>query len=99
MHHLHSLICSEKFSQFLSYNHTISEGLQVNVQCLQRCPGLVAHRAPIAQLVEHQAVTREVVSSTPAGSRLRVKSFRIGTINRRSRLANTFYVYKFNVGR
>ena len=27
------------------------------------------------------------------------KSSRIRTINRRSRLANTFHVYKFNVGR
>ena len=25
------------------------------------------YRAPVAQLVEHRAVTREVVSSTPAG--------------------------------
>ena len=33
--------------------------------CLQYC-------APVAQLVEHQAVTREVVSSTPAGPTLRV---------------------------
>ena len=30
------------------------------------------HRAPVAQLVEHRAVTREVVSSTPAGPTLRV---------------------------
>ena len=29
-------------------------------------------RAPVAQLVEHQAVTREIVSSTPAGPTLRV---------------------------
>ena len=29
-------------------------------------------RAPLAQLVEHRAVTREVVSSTPAGPTLRV---------------------------
>ena len=29
-------------------------------------------RAPVAQLVEHRAVTREVVSSTPAGPTLRV---------------------------
>ena len=29
------------------------------------------HRAPVAQLVEHRAVTREVVSSTPAGPTLR----------------------------
>ena len=28
--------------------------------------------APVAQLVEHRAVTREVVSSTPAGPSLRV---------------------------
>ena len=28
--------------------------------------------APVAQLVEHRAVTREVVSSTPAGPTLRV---------------------------
>ena len=33
---------------------------------------LIAHRAPVAQLVEHLAVTREVVSSTPAGPTLRV---------------------------
>ena len=30
------------------------------------------HSAPVAQLVEHRAVMREVVSSTPAGKRLRV---------------------------
>ena len=29
-------------------------------------------REPVAQLVEHRAVTREVVSSTPAGPTLRV---------------------------
>ena len=29
------------------------------------------HRAPMSQLVEHRAVTREVVSSTPAGPTLR----------------------------
>ena len=28
--------------------------------------------APVAQMVEHRAVTREVVSSTPAGPTLRV---------------------------
>ena len=32
----------------------------------------ITHRAPVAQLVEHRAVTREVVSSTPAGPTLRV---------------------------
>ena len=31
-----------------------------------------ANRAPMAQLVEHRDVTREVVSSTPAGPTLRV---------------------------
>ena len=31
-----------------------------------------SHRAPVAQLVEHRAVTREVVSSTPTGSTLRI---------------------------
>ena len=30
------------------------------------------HRAPVAQMVEHGAVMREVVSSTPAGPTLRV---------------------------
>ena len=34
--------------------------------------GLFEHRAPVAQLVEHRAVMREVVSSTPAGPTLRV---------------------------
>ena len=29
-------------------------------------------RAPVAQLIEHQVVTREVMSSTPAGPTLRV---------------------------
>ena len=33
---------------------------------------IACHRAPVAQLVEHRAVTREVVSSTPAGPTLRV---------------------------
>ena len=30
------------------------------------------NRAPVAQMVERRAVTREVVSSTPAGPTLRV---------------------------
>ena len=30
------------------------------------------NRAPVAQLVEHRVVTREVASSTPAGPSLRV---------------------------
>ena len=29
-------------------------------------------RGPVAQLIEHRVVTREVVSSTPAGPTLRV---------------------------
>ena len=33
---------------------------------------LKLYRAPVAQLVEHRAVMREVVSSTPAGPTLRV---------------------------
>ena len=33
---------------------------------------LRVHRAPVAQLVEHRAVTREVASSTPDGPTLRV---------------------------
>ena len=33
---------------------------------------LLWESAPVAQLVEHRAVTREVVSSTPAGPTLRV---------------------------
>ena len=31
-----------------------------------------SYRAPVAQLVEHRVVMREVVSSTPAGPTLRV---------------------------
>ena len=30
------------------------------------------NRAPVAQLIEHRSVTREVVSSTPVGPTLRV---------------------------
>ena len=30
------------------------------------------YRAPVAQLIEHRSVTREVVSSTPVGPTLRV---------------------------
>ena len=37
-----------------------------------RVSQLTYHRAPVAQLVEHRAVTREVVSSSPAGPTLRV---------------------------
>ena len=33
------------------------------------------NRAPMAQLVEHRVVTREVVSSTPAGPTLRVLKY------------------------
>ena len=36
------------------------------------CSESVSNRAPVAQLVEHRAVTREVVSSSPAGPTLRV---------------------------
>ena len=36
--------------------------------------GLI-NRAPMAQLVEHRVVTREVVSSTPAGPTLRVLKY------------------------
>ena len=32
----------------------------------------VSYRVPVAQLVEHRAVTLEVVSSSPAGPTLRV---------------------------
>ena len=32
----------------------------------------ISNRAPVAQLVEHRAATRDVVSSTPAGPTLRV---------------------------
>ena len=32
---------------------------------------MMLHRAPVAQLVEHRVVTREVVSSSPAGPTLR----------------------------
>ena len=59
------------------------------------------NRTPMAQSVEHWVITREVVSSTPAGPTLRnkwylcnyiskwldFKSSRIRTINRRLRLA------------
>ena len=66
--------------------------------------GLI-NRAPMAQLVEHRIVTREVVSSIPAGPTLRVlkylrnkcylskwldfKSSRIRTLNRRPRPRGT----------
>ena len=42
--------------------------------CLQRMTSLLikSHRAKVGQLVEHRAVTREVVSSTPARPTLRV---------------------------
>ena len=43
---------------------------QFFVVCL--CLLMLMHRAPVAQLVEHRAVTREVVSSTPVGPTLRV---------------------------
>ena len=33
---------------------------------------LYKNRSPVAQLIEHRVVTREVVSSTPAGPTLRV---------------------------
>ena len=33
----------------------------------RRVPRARSHRAPVAQLVEHRDVMREVVSSTPAG--------------------------------
>ena len=36
------------------------------------CVNCDFHRAPVAQLVGHRVVTREVVSSTPTGPTLRV---------------------------
>ena len=33
---------------------------------------MLLYRAPVAQLIEHRFVTREVVSSTPVGPTLRV---------------------------
>ena len=36
------------------------------------CTNKIDRRAPVVELVEHRAVTREVVSSTPAGPTLRV---------------------------
>ena len=39
---------------------------------LNHYSAIILNRAPVAQLVEHWAVTREVVSSTPAGPTLRV---------------------------
>ena len=38
----------------------------------EKSDSFALHRALVAQLVEHRAVTREVVSSTPAGPTLRV---------------------------
>ena len=51
--------------------------VEVEVQCSVTndmiCMSPSIHdRAPVAQLVEHRAVMREVVSSTPAGPTLRV---------------------------
>ena len=43
---------------------------KVKTQCCKKKKK--THCAPVAQLVEHRAVTREVVSSTPAGPTLRV---------------------------
>ena len=42
----------------------------IKTRVLERNPN--GNRAPVAQLVEHRVVTREVVSSTPAGPTLRV---------------------------
>ena len=49
--------------------------LELEVSAYWRYHGLQYNefnRAPVAQLVEHRAVLREVVSSTPAGPTLRV---------------------------
>ena len=49
-----------------------SEDLYERKACSAVVPSRLFHRAPVAQLVEHRAVTREVVSSTPARPTLRV---------------------------
>ena len=55
-----SALLTKKLPTFLSRLNEISGGCEK------------IYRAPVAQLVEHRAVTREVVSSTPAGPTLRV---------------------------
>ena len=45
---------------------------QVHVACNNPIQSTCKDRAPVAQLIEHRVVTREVVSSTPAGPTLRV---------------------------
>ena len=71
-----------KFCQFAGCRNGPEKRLQHLLQhpfdfvewCWTTLTALTAHvdRAPVAQLVEHRAVTREVVSSTPAGPTLRV---------------------------
>ena len=46
--------------------------LTLRGRLLEAWLALTYNRAPVAQLVEHRAVTREVVSSTPAGPTLRI---------------------------
>ena len=57
---------TSKFLEFKEFNKTIIPF------ALVRYKTGYSHRAPVAQLVEHRAVMREVVSSTPAGPTLRV---------------------------
>ena len=48
------------------------KGVAIIVTSAKQEGFLRAYRAPVAQLVEHRAVTREVVSSNSAGPTLRV---------------------------
>jgi len=72
-----------RYSSGLCDRYTIVKGDQLHITAgweAQDCRTLSVHymegtglnRAPVAQLVEHRAVTREVVSLTPAGPTLRV---------------------------
>ena len=48
----------------LAFDTTLPQNFPINE--------ILLYRAPVAQLVEHRAVMREVASSTPAGPTLRV---------------------------
>ena len=52
--------------------YMINNSVIIIIKLTKQSFGFDYHCAPVAQLVEHRAVTREVVSSTPAGPTLRV---------------------------
>ena len=56
----------------LTVNSSTNKAEETSSELTREAQGKTFYRAPVAQLVEHRAVTLEVVSTTPAGPTVRV---------------------------